>query len=76
LLLDLALELQNQLSLRLADHGKTIDHLIDLYFDNFNSVINILDFKIKNHDIIKELNESLKEKITLIGMVNNYSNYT
>ena len=44
------------------EKGKIVDNLLLLYFESLGSIIKILDYKIKHHDVIKELTKNCKQK--------------
>ena len=60
-------ELKNQLKLKCVERGTIIDNLLVLYYESITSIIKVLDYKIKHHDVIKELTKSCKEKDKLIN---------
>lgn len=55
-------ELRNQLKLKCVEKGEIIDNLIMLYFESIGSVVNVLNYKIKHHDVIEELTKTVKVK--------------
>lgn len=50
--------------------GKIVDNLLGLYFETLGSVISVMDYKIKNHDVIQELTQSWKQKDKQISSLN------
>ncbi|CAI2358848.1 unnamed protein product [Moneuplotes crassus] len=60
-------ELRNQLKLKCAEKGQIIDNLIILYYETLTSVIKVLEYKIKHHDVIQELTEDLKKKNKIVN---------